>query len=71
MATIEIGPLTFYEKRVILDYRVSRARRKVELLRGLLLSLKGRDEDEHIVWDLFMEEIRNRNNLIAEREALG
>ena len=71
MAVIEIGPLTHLEKRVVLDYRVARARRRVELMRELLLSLKGRTEDEQVVWDLLLDEVRSRNNIVAERKALG
>lgn len=70
MKTIDIGLITFHEKRAVLDYRAARARRKVELVNQLLLTVKG-EYDEAVVWDLLIQEVKERNRILLEREALG
>jgi hypothetical protein len=70
LKTVDIGPITFHEKRVVLDYRLDRARRKVELVNRLLLTVKG-DYDESVAWDLLIQEVKERNRILLERGALG
>ncbi len=66
MTTTDIGPLTWRERGLILDDRIRRAKRKAELISGMVKITSG--EDSEILFDAVVEAKREEGRLQDEKK---
>ncbi len=66
---MEIGPLSWRERQLVLDDRIRRMKRKAELLSGMVKIASG--EDAEILFDAIIETKREEERLHRGKKILG